>query len=468
MTDRILLKKILTNIRFWIILFFLIRLIGITNAPLETSHNWRQTLTSMIARNFLENGLDLMHPMIDMTGTNSGIIGSEFPFFNFLIYLFAKLFGYEHWYGRLINLVISSIGVFYFYKIIKRVSNYDVAFGSTLIFIASIWFAFSRKIMPDTFSVSLVLIGLYYGYNFILKNGFLNILLFFALCTLGMLCKIPAMALFSVVLILFFIKNINLKRKIILLFASVLSILIVSLWYFHWVPHLIQNYGNQLFFPKEIREGIVEIMPLLPELFKKFYFSSLQSYIAFICLASGLILIGFKENKLFVTGLGIITVVFIVYIIKSGAVFPTHNYYIIPYTPVMAFAAGYFVAQIKNNFKYFLIGFIVIEGIINQQHDFFIKESTKYKLQLEKIADNHIPKSGMIVINGGFSPQDIYFANRNGWSLENEKIKNLAYIDSLTNAGAGFLIIDKVALINYSSDYKKIYNDKFYTIYKLN
>lgn len=90
------LKNILTDIRFWILVFFAIRLIGITNEPIEISHNWRQTLTNMIARNFLEDGANLRFPKIDMAGEKTGIIGSEFPFFNYLIYLAFELFGFEH------------------------------------------------------------------------------------------------------------------------------------------------------------------------------------------------------------------------------------------------------------------------------------------------------------------------------------------------------------------------------------
>lgn len=79
------LKVIVTDFRFWILLFFLIRLIGITNPPLEIGHNWRQSLTNMIARNFLEVDANILYPRIDMAGENTGIIGSEFPFFNYLI-----------------------------------------------------------------------------------------------------------------------------------------------------------------------------------------------------------------------------------------------------------------------------------------------------------------------------------------------------------------------------------------------
>src|SRR5690606_8136272 len=133
--------------------FFVIRLIGITNPPLEVSHNWRQTTVTMVARNFLEVDNNIFFPRIDIAGEKTGITGMEFPLLNYLIYLVAKLFGYQHWYGRLINLLISSFGVWFFYKLVGKYLTRQTAFYAAIILIVSIWFQFSRKIMPDTFSM---------------------------------------------------------------------------------------------------------------------------------------------------------------------------------------------------------------------------------------------------------------------------------------------------------------------------
>jgi len=49
-----------------IILFFAIRLIGITNPTIETGHNWRQTITNMVTRNMVQESPSLLYPKIDM------------------------------------------------------------------------------------------------------------------------------------------------------------------------------------------------------------------------------------------------------------------------------------------------------------------------------------------------------------------------------------------------------------------
>ncbi len=465
--EKSVLKNIFKDIRFWLIILFLIRLFGITNAPLEIGHNWRQAITNMVTRNFVENGANLLFPQIDMAGAKTGISGSEFPIFNYIIYLISTIFGYEHWYGRLVNLIFSSIGIFYFYKLIKAIFSKSIAFNATIILSVSIWFSFSRKIMPDTLSVAMILIALYHAYKYIINGNFFKLILFFIFSTLALLIKIPSLAILSVVAIVVFIKEISRKRKIYLLVTAFISFVIAALWYFIWVPYLQDTYHYYLFFPKGIIEGIQEIIPLIPDYLKKFYFSALHSYIAFIMFLTGLYYFIKGDNKIAKYGIGIISIVFFVFTLKTGAVFPLHNYYVIPYVPVMALITSVFISKIPKRYQYILLLIISIEAIGNQQHDFFIKNSELYKLELDNITKEVIPKNKLIIINGGESAQSIYFSHRKGWTINNQQALNRRYIDSLSNIGAEYLIIDKNRLENIELNYKILYSDTNYSIYKL-
>ena len=131
-------KVLLGNIQFWILLFFVIRLIGITNPPLETSHNWRQCTGLMVARNFYEVDSNILYPRVDDNQGESGIIGMEFPTMNYFHYLLALLFGYTHWYGRLLNLIVSSLGLLFFSKLLDRLGfPRKMVFASTIARISS-------------------------------------------------------------------------------------------------------------------------------------------------------------------------------------------------------------------------------------------------------------------------------------------------------------------------------------------
>jgi 4-amino-4-deoxy-L-arabinose transferase-like glycosyltransferase len=421
----------------------------------------------MIARNFVDGKAEFFFPRIDMAGTKTGIIGSEFPIYNYCIYMVSALFGYTHWYGRLINLIISNIGVYYFYKLIKGVFDKNIAFNATILLSASIWFSFSRKVMPDTLSVAIMLIALYHAYSYLKYSKTTGLIYFFVFSSLAMLIKIPALALLSIIAVVVFIKEISNKRKIYILATGFLSFIIACVWYFVWVPYLLKTYHYQLYFPKGIIEGITEILPLFPDYLKKFYFSALHSYIAFGTFVIGVYYLLKGKNKIVKYGIGIVTMVFIAFTIKTGAVFPLHNYYIIPFVPVMALIASLFISRIPTKYQYLLLVLISIEAIGNQQHDFFIKDSELYKLELEKLSDKYIPKDALIIINGGASPQSIYFSHRKGWTENSNKIQNRQFIDSLSNIGAQYLIIDNKR-INYTKlNYNTLYSDTNYTIYSL-
>lgn len=467
MTSKERIRLIVTDIWFWILIFFLIRLFGITNAPLEIGHNWRQAFTNMIARNFYEGNANMLYPQIDMAGNQTGIVGSEFPFFNYLIYLTSLLFGYSHWYGRLINLVVSSVGIYFFYKLLKNLCTKKIAFNATIVLLSSIWFGYSRKSMPDTFSVALVIIGLYYCYRYLTSGTFWKLLLFFLFSTLGMLCKIPALSLVSVLSILIIVKEISLKRKVWVVTVCSVSLMIVSLWYFYWVPYLLETYHFQLFFTKGLAAGFKEVMALLPDFFEKFYFSSLRSYTALAFFLAGIYFV-FKDGSRYLKiGIVIITIVFFVFILKTGSVFPTHSYYIIPFTPIMALIAGFALAKLPPKYLYMALLLISIEGIMNQQHDFFIKTSERYKLSLEPLTTKYINKNDLIVINGGPSHQEIYFSHRKGWTVDNAMI-NKNDLERLMKSGAAYLVINKTSYKDSIDYFPKICSGEYYDIYKMN
>ncbi|NVO21593.1 MAG: glycosyltransferase family 39 protein [Bacteroidetes bacterium] len=457
------LVPILGDIRFWILLFFFFRLVGITNAPLESGHSWRQCLTNMIARNFSEGGPDILYPRIDMAGDRTGIIGSEFPFYNYLIYLLSSLFGYAHWYGRIINLLISSIGTYYFFLLAGKLSDRRIAFSSTIILLCSIWFGYSRKIMPDTLSVSLVIIGLFYGYQYLYSNSLKSLLLFMIFSGLGVLCKIPAMSLMAAIPVILLVKEIPAKRKLIVAITGLLCLFPAFMWYFYWVPYLVQTYHYQLYFPKGLMEGIREILPLTWQLFEKFYFSSLFSYLAFGFFVAGVYYISRSKTLWLKLGLAMISLIFLAFIIKTGAVFPLHSYYIIPFTPVMAFIAGHGIAKLPLKFQYIPLLIIALEGIGNQQHDFFLKPSELYKLRLESKMEKWVGKNEKIVINGGPSPQEIYFANRKGWTINSEQI-NLNNLEEYRKKGARYLVIDKHLSEALIPEFPVIYSDPDFSI----
>lgn len=437
-------KKIFKDIRFWVILFFVIRLYGITFPPLEVSHNWRQTTVTMPARNFLEVDNNIFYPRIDFAGEKTGITGMEFPLLNYLIYLLAKIFGYQHWYGRLINLFVSSLGVWFFYKLVRKYFDEEVSFSATIILLVSLWFHYSRKIMPDTFSTSFIIFSLYYGSNYFEQSldtfkKYKSLVFYSFFLVIGSLSKIPSAYALSFFGIFFLNMKVPIRKKILFSIVTFVSLIPMALWYFYWVPHLVKVYEFWHFYMgTSFLHGIAEILhePIL--LFKNFYDETLK-YIGFLIFISGFTFAVLKKDKKLLFPFAFLALGFAVIIAKGGWTFLHHAYYMVPFAPVMAWVAGYGIAAIKHKkLSLFLLLAIAVEGIANQQHDFRI--ANHYLLQLEQQLDAVSHRDDLILINSGDYPTAMYFAHRKGWIAHNHQITK-EYIDSLANKGLKYILI---------------------------
>jgi 4-amino-4-deoxy-L-arabinose transferase-like glycosyltransferase len=363
--------------------------------------------------------------------------------------------------------VLSSLGIFCFYRLAAQVFSKQVAFPAAMVLLTSIWFAYSRKIMPDTFSISLMLIGLYGCYKYCTEGKPVNIFIFLVCITFGMLCKLPAMLWMVPVFASLLYNAIPEQRRLAVLAAGSAALAITSAWYFYWVPNLVATYHYQLYFPKTISEGLQEISGHIPGLLKNFYFHALSSYVAFGCFLAGIVILFISSNKLVRWAILGMFLVFGIFIVKTGSVFPLHNYYIIPFVPFMALAAGFALSRIKPVYGYLLLLVISVEAILNQQHDFFIKDSERYKLSLEQFTDSVSKKTDLVIINGGQNPQLLYLAHRKGWTLSNSELQKKDTIEMLKHRGAEILIIDKKEDFSPEGQYPIVAENQYFKAFQL-
>lgn len=464
--------KYLSDVRFWIVLFFIIRLYGITFPPLEIGHNWRQTTVAMVSRNFLEVDANILYPRVDIGGEKTGITGMEFPIFNYFIYGVAKVFGYQHWYGRLVNLIISSFGLYFFYLLVKKYFQERTAFYGTVILAVSIWFQFSRKIMPDTFSMSLVIASLYYGTNYLKqkRHQYRHLILFSVLFLLGVLSKLPSGYLLVLMAMYIPIEAIPWRKKII--FASVALLMLIPIigWYFFWVPYLVTEFGFWHFFMGiSLTHGAHEIMGDLPRTLGRFYETALQ-FSGFFAFMLG-IYYAIKNRNTLLKGIVICSfLVFGVFILKAGLNFSKHNYYIIPWVPVMALTAGYGLTQLKNKkFTYFILAFIVVEGIGNQHSDFILKPQDAFILNMETELATISNKEDLFFVNSGDYPTVMYFAHRKGWVGPNEYLLNADGFGRMKSNGLKYVLILKQQFGSHINlpDMERVFESPDYTVYRI-
>ncbi|HEX2617385.1 MAG TPA: glycosyltransferase family 39 protein, partial [Flavobacteriales bacterium] len=343
------LRAWLGDIRTWILLFALVRLIGITDPPLEAAHNWRQTTVLMVARNYYEQGPDLLHPRIDFAGEKSGITGMEFPLLNYLVYATAKVFGWADWYGRAIVLLSSMLGAWAFHRLVRRYLTERVAFIATLLLLSSLWFQYGRKTMPDVFALSLVLAALW-GVSQLLdgKRPVLHAILACAMIMLGVLSKSPAGMLLVALLPMGWIARAQPQRVGVVLAITAIALVPAVWWYGYWVPYLVRTYGFWHFFMgKSMGAGASELWARWPEVAEKFYFDALRFTGCAAFIAGVIVAVRRRAQGLLLT-LGAFALVQGVIMLKAGGTFAGHSYYILPIVPIMAVVAAYGLAALPS------------------------------------------------------------------------------------------------------------------------
>lgn len=441
--SRYKISLLLGDVRFWIVLFFILRLFNI-NSPIFDSHNWRQSDGFAIARNFYEIDANILYPRVDHAGNLTGIMGSEFPIMNYLVYLSYTIFGVDWWQGRLLNLIVSSLGCLFFYKTIYQFIKKEVALPATLFLLASLWFSHSRKFMPDVFSTSLILIAIYFGWSYLKKKQNWQLIVYFVLITFGLLSKLPAFVMTALLVPAIFDLSINVKRKVILILISILAVIPAIWWYFYWAPKLTSDYGYYYFFMgSDISTSLKFLISEWKLTLSRFYVDAM-GYVGFSFYCLGIIYSIYKKEKKLLLILVSVVLFQLAFMLKGGETFAHHTYYIISFVPAMALFAAYFVSSTHLKWlRSILIIAVVVEGVLNLQHDFMPRETELYRLKIETIVDSYTTKNDLIAINNEANPASLYFAHRKGWTLANSIPTNPDLLKEVKDKGCKLFIWDK-------------------------
>lgn len=467
--DKIVNKSLFTKIGFYLIIFFILRLYHITNPPLEVAHNWRQTTVAMVARNFHETNSNIFYPRVDFAGTKTGITGMEFPLLNYLIYLVALIFDYNHWYGRLINLIVSSIGIYFFDKLLRKYFDKKIAFYASVVLLFSLWFTFSRKIMPDTFSFSFMIMALYYGTNYFENKKHSHLLLYALFCLLGILTKLPSCYILIIFSLFLFNEQFALKYKIIFSSVTLFILIPVCYWYFYWVPYLTKTFDFWHFYMGDsMLTGARELSTHLFDTCFHFFESAIK-YVGFAFYIYGVYHAFNSGNKKLVYVFILCSLTFFIIMLKAGFAFHHHNYYIIPFIPVMSLLCSYGIYSVKKTkYQVVLLLIIFIESISNHQNDFFIKPKDYQIYNLEKDLNSIGNKNDFILINSEKWPTPMYFAHRKGEITYNDSLLNNAYLAKHKAKGYKFIVILKQSFgTEIQLDLPKKINNPYYAIYQL-
>lgn len=468
-----IISRYLTDIRLWIVVLFLIRLEQINLPPLD-AHAYRQALTLGVARNFVEWDANIFHPKTILCGSNNGEEIMEFPLLNYAVSLLWGVFGQQNWCFRLLGILVASWGLWHFFLIARRITGERAAKAATLFLGVSICFVYARKAMPDVFSLSLVIAGVSYGWKYLENGGWKHLLSFVLLCSAGILSKIPAAAAGTLIFYpLLLDPAVPRQRKIKLIGAGALAMLPVIGWYFVWIPYAEKIYAHNFYFRLGWAQAWAQLFTANDfSLFytqEKFTVVALQCKICFFAAMAGLAISMDRNHKLLILIL-LYSLVFFYFMLQVGAVFSGHEYYVIPYVPIMALSAGFGLDQLftQNRLFYIMLACIAIFVVYKKKSDFFIEYRDQRFVHLRETVDRYVPQDQRIVTvcDATIVPTMMYATGRKGRGEENAKqVSNPEWMKKEA-PGIHYIIIDR-RKEGEMLPYTLVYEDNEFRIFRM-
>ena len=126
--------------------------------PHGIGYSWRECDTQAIARNFLLDGFDPLHPRVDWRGTTAGYVECEFPLYQLMIATSLAALGSlePEWPGRLIALLSVLFGALSLHRLLELRTGPAGAKVGVLAFLATGSAALmGTRVMPDALSLGL-------------------------------------------------------------------------------------------------------------------------------------------------------------------------------------------------------------------------------------------------------------------------------------------------------------------------
>src|SRR5579864_5251250 len=139
-----------------------VRLIAI-NQPFIGDWSWRQSDVAAIARNYLLGGFHFARPQIDWAGDQPGYVGTEFPILPFVAALCYKAVGVHEWVGRVQGVIFFAVSLPFFFLLVREILGVRGAIWALVFYgVAPLGVMTSRCFIPDTPSLTLSIVGLYF------------------------------------------------------------------------------------------------------------------------------------------------------------------------------------------------------------------------------------------------------------------------------------------------------------------
>lgn len=367
----VILKKIVPIAVFLISLHFFYYSIGIykhvTKRPCSI-HTSAQCQRASVALNYHENEMNFFKPMVQKDISGDGVTGLEFPIVYYTAAVLYKMFGFNDYYIRIINLILFTIGITFFYLLVLRfIKNIILALGIVSAVICStVLLFYTANFMPDVPSFILGMSAWYFFFEYLRsdKKKHLNWFVFFA--TLAALIKSIAIINFVVIiclLVLDYLKYFKkadqpfvFKNRVKIFMRIVLGFCIVLAWYWY-ATWLSKANNNETFSLSPVMVKDIAFAKEVLEVVGNLWLFDYYSYETYVFIGAIIIIfiISYKFVNRFLFTITLLYVLgctcYVYFFLKQ---FMWHDYYIIAILPCVFFLFVTFADLINTiSEKYF-------------------------------------------------------------------------------------------------------------------
>jgi 4-amino-4-deoxy-L-arabinose transferase-like glycosyltransferase len=407
--------------------------------PAWDYHNWRQTITLMVARDYSRR-FDLLHPTV--LWLSNGVpayfpnyFNAEFSLQSILATVLYRLTGESDAAARLVVIAFSLAGIAWLYQLLNRRAGPLAAFlGALLLSVLPYSLFFGRVFMPDVPAMSLALGGLSMLDRWTDGRRTRDLISAAALTSLAVLQKLPVVFVGLPMLYLFgqvYGRRILLRREA-YIFAGI-ALLPSLAWYLH-AYHLGRKSGSGIMQPGMFFSGLQQWLHLdfaIP-LFKA------VAVEAFSPLALALVIIGFfwpaSDRMTWLLRLWLIGAAGILGLMPG--VLPANHYYFVVLLPggagLMALALARLTPDRRSYGLLAIVVCFVAMAALQSTAQFFVPDRAPY--EMGRFLNRVTAPTDLIVTETGGSPQVLYYADRRGWMLDRQY--DPAVLERFRSAGA--------------------------------
>lgn len=395
---------------------------------IDSPHAWRQSDTANYIWDFYKNGIDLFHPSVCWMGGYKTVI-LEFPLVEAIVAGCYHIFGTSHVVARMVFFLFFLGSCVYFFKLVKFLSSERIAFYATIVYLfCPLSLFYSRAIHID-FAELFFAFGMVYHYvRGIYQQKTVHLLVGSIFAFLAFATKAPYALVFFLPLLAYILREGRFLYALKRAYWFVVPVILFALWQNHvftvndaapdwdFIPGYRKFVHNAGWYYGSFEQR------LIPEnwfILKDRLLFEVAGIIGAILFFIGVF---FVRKRLFITFWILGTLLYSLVFFNLNVI---HNYYQLPFVPMMAVVAGHALAcihEMKRWTPWLALGvltLVISENIWYTEENYYIIQPERE--EIGEVISKHTQPDDLIVINyhnfDSKCPNFLYAARRNGWMI---------------------------------------------------